>query len=215
MSEPLHTRQLSTASAYSFTQDLPSSSSSRSSPLDYSNTYSYSYDAGGPSHSFDYGHNRDSLALDDPYESERVRADEKKEGTGRRYRARSSSIYSQLPTPRVRQQEEDNPFEGDEYQLTSFQPSNPNDTSSIHTKRSKRYGLSSEDHLPLGEEEEDEEDDSDLEVIEESIPVSREKSYGGRMRFEPLSMEELGWMGVSSLLVVALSVGAIVVAIIG
>lgn len=127
-----------------------------------------------------------------------------------RYRARSSSIYSQH-TPKMRDQEE-NPFEGDEYQLNSFRTQT--DTSSIHSKRSKRYGLSSDDQHHS--EEDDDEEDSDLEVIREEItPKVREKYATGRMRFESLSMEELGWMGVSALLVVGLSTGAIVVAIVG
>ena len=129
-----------------------------------------------------------------------------------RYRARSSSIYSQH-TPKMRDQEE-NPFEGDEYQLNSFRTQT--DTSSIqNSKRSKRYGLSSDDQHH-SEEEEEEEEDSDLEVIREEItPKVREKYATGRMRFETLSMEELGWMGVSALLVLGLSTGAIVVAIVG
>ncbi|GAA5909498.1 uncharacterized protein JCM6883_003965 [Sporobolomyces salmoneus] len=136
-------------------------------------------------------------------------------------------------------------FEGDEYRNHSFFSSSPNpnsgDKSTSSGRRNKRYGLSVEDTTTTAEEYEldsegSEGDSDDLEVFDSVNPsldrhdpitstgpilsASKGVTGGGgagrrNSRFERLTSQELGWMGLSAVLVTGLMTGAVVVAIVG
>ncbi|GAA5883588.1 hypothetical protein JCM16303_004899 [Sporobolomyces ruberrimus] len=138
-----------------------------------------------------------------------------------------------------RREEDEGAFQGEEYLNHSFNTRGGSGTGGTGGgRRNKRYGLSHEGDDGIGggtvgdySASDSSEEEEDLEVFD--LNDHRTVSGGGtssstmtstttgttsrrtHTRFEALTGQELGWMGVSSVCVLGLTVGAIVVAIVG
>jgi hypothetical protein len=228
-------QQPSTASSsFHYSSFDPSSSSTPPRLSDYS---TYSYDHGGSGYEYEDFTTHDSPAID--------RAEggggESGETKGKPSR-RNDSIFSftslgvggdiregthvGIEAAAGGGAGEGGAFEGEEYRNNPFETD--------RGRRKKRYGLSDSDTIAHGEGDySTDDDDSDLEVfdLQNSLPLSAPsrsasttttKAGGGggglgrrHTRFERLTAQELGWMGISALCVVGLTAGAVVVAIVG
>ncbi|GAA5994482.1 hypothetical protein JCM5350_004161 [Sporobolomyces pararoseus] len=121
-------------------------------------------------------------------------------------------------------------FQGEEYRNDPFSTISNNIDRQAGRKK-KRYGLSEEESTSFAEEEEDDstEEDDDLEVYNNNSQIHHSSIGGGgnsssptlgninrrRNRFEKLTIQELSWMGISTVLTLSLLSLAVVVTVVG